>query len=596
MKPTRLLWIFLIALAAVRLVLIGQMELMPDEAYYHLWSQKLDWWYFSKGPGVALAMRLGTTLFGHGEFGVRFLSPLLSFGTSLILFALGRRLYGEKVAFWTVVLINLTPIFNVGSLLLTIDPLSIFFWTAALYTIWRALENSPEFSLWWPLTGLLIGFGWLAKMTNAAMLASIVLLLLLTPRYRGEFFRAGFWSMLLAFAPFVAEFVWWQQSHAWPTTAHLVARGGMDTPWWAFDLGSFGEWAGSHFGTYSPLIFGGMIFALWVTSRDSVYRWGRALLKSISVLPRSLGSHRLFVLLSVLLLVAMGFLGNTLELPWLTKLAKLAAALCAIVFVHANKEVANMHWKARFLLAFTLPLFVGYAWVALHHESEPNWTAPATVSLALLAVAFWCEEREGRTWVPRAAGIALGLSALLTILVLDTDLPRRCGVAWPYEKDPSTRMRGWHEAARLVGDFRKAYEQDAKTPVFLIADDYGTAAILCQYLPEPRSEVPGHPAVYIPESPVASSQFHFWGRYDEFELRTTPITDDMSESSEEGTCLFAGRTALYITDRGEENPPRIFKQTFEKCELIAVFDQTRRGLPLRQLRIFSCKNYKPMGL
>ena len=37
----------LIILTVLRLVMIGRMELSPDEAYYHEWSQRLDWWYFS---------------------------------------------------------------------------------------------------------------------------------------------------------------------------------------------------------------------------------------------------------------------------------------------------------------------------------------------------------------------------------------------------------------------------------------------------------------------------------------------------------------------------------------------------------------------
>ena len=78
--------------------------------------------------------------------------------------------------------LNVTPIFNLGSLVMTIDPLSIFFWVAAFYTFWLALERTPHFSWWWPLTGLLIGLGFLCKFTNALELISILLVLLLAPR------------------------------------------------------------------------------------------------------------------------------------------------------------------------------------------------------------------------------------------------------------------------------------------------------------------------------------------------------------------------------------------------------------------------------
>src|SRR5207302_3009923 len=114
--------------------IIGQNELSPDEAYYYLWSQHPALSYYSKGPAVAFTIKAGTALFGANEFGVRFFSPLLALGTSLILFFFARRLYGEKVAIWTMLLMNAIPIFNVGGVLMTIDSLSIFFWAAALFT------------------------------------------------------------------------------------------------------------------------------------------------------------------------------------------------------------------------------------------------------------------------------------------------------------------------------------------------------------------------------------------------------------------------------------------------------------------------------
>ena len=74
---------------------------------------------------------------------------------------------------------------------MTIDPLSVFFWMAAMFTFWLALERSPKFSWRWPLTGLLVGLGFLCKYTNAFELISIVLVLALVPRLRREFKRPG---------------------------------------------------------------------------------------------------------------------------------------------------------------------------------------------------------------------------------------------------------------------------------------------------------------------------------------------------------------------------------------------------------------------
>jgi 4-amino-4-deoxy-L-arabinose transferase-like glycosyltransferase len=192
-------WLFLglVILTCVRLFIIGSIELSPDESYYLLWSEHPDVCYYSKGPGVAAAIWISTHLFGVSEFGVRFFSPLLSLGTSLLLFSFARRLYSESIAIWTVVLMNFLPIFQVGSVLMTIDPLSIFFWTAAMYAFWMALEHTtardePDglgsgWSFWWPVTGALIGLGFLCKWTNAIQLVSILALLLSSKVIRNRF-------------------------------------------------------------------------------------------------------------------------------------------------------------------------------------------------------------------------------------------------------------------------------------------------------------------------------------------------------------------------------------------------------------------------
>ena len=228
MSTTRAVWIFLFGLTALRLALIGATQLSPDEAYYWMWSQRPALSYFSKGPGVAFVIRSSTMLFGDNEFGVRFWSPLLAAGTSLLLYYFAQRLFSALAGFWTVVALNVTPIFNLGSLVLTIDPLSIFFWVAAFYTFWLALERSPSFSWWWPFTGLLIGLGFLCKFTNALELISVVLVLLLVPRLRCEFRRPNLYLLLVVCALCTIPPIIWNSQHAWITLAHLKSRGGLD--------------------------------------------------------------------------------------------------------------------------------------------------------------------------------------------------------------------------------------------------------------------------------------------------------------------------------------------------------------------------------
>src|SRR5437764_11622688 len=177
MSTTRAVWRFVAALTAIRLSLLAATNLSFDEAHYWMWSERLAPAYFSKGPGIAFAIRASTAVFGANEFGVRFFSPVLAAGTSLLLFYLARRLFGSTAGLWAVVGLNVTAIFNIGAVVMTIDALSIFFWMAAMFTFWLAVEKSPSMSWYWPVTGLLIGLGLLCQYTNAFEIISALVVL-----------------------------------------------------------------------------------------------------------------------------------------------------------------------------------------------------------------------------------------------------------------------------------------------------------------------------------------------------------------------------------------------------------------------------------
>ena len=260
MSKTRAVWIFIGALTLVRLSMLGSTDLEFDEAHYWMWSERLAPGYFSKGPGIAFAIRASTMLFGPTEFGVRFWSPILAAGTSLFLFYFGKRLFNENVGLWSVIAFNVTPIFNVGAFVMTTDGLSIFFWVAAMFTFWLAVEKSPRFSVWWPLTGLLIGLGFLSRFTNAFEIVCILFVLAFAPRLRQEFKRPGLYCLLAVFVICMLPPIIWNAHHAWVTFSHLKTRGGLAEEVEFRPLEPL-KFFGEHFIFYSPLLFGALVWA-----------------------------------------------------------------------------------------------------------------------------------------------------------------------------------------------------------------------------------------------------------------------------------------------------------------------------------------------
>jgi len=524
MSTTRALWLFVAALTAIRLSILPTSDLEFDEAHYWMWSERLAPAYFSKGPGVAFAMRASTAVFGANEFGVRFFAPILAAGTTLLFFYLARRLFGATAALWGAIALNVAPIFNLGAFLMTIDPLSIFFWLAAMFGFWLALEKSPRLSWWWPVTGLLIGLGFLCKYTNALELASIVIVLALAPRLRQEFARPGLYLLLGSFAICTIPPIVWNAQHVWITLTHLRSRGGLEEGF-GFNPMELLAFLGEHFLAYSPLLFLGLV-------------WG------------VIGSWRR----------------------------------------------VRQQFKALFLFWFGFPVFAFYFLLSLNKTAAPNWDALSILSFALLAIYFW-RERLGASralQITAAAGLLVGL--LMSALVLNTDLLRSAGFTL-WRSDPSDRMRGWKSATAAVEAIRQDLETKLGERLFLIADFRDRASEMSFYLRDKRPAGPGHPPVYIVESQDIRNQFSFWPRYDQFEAKpTAPAPGGETDSEEEGSSLFAGRSALFVREGVKDRPPHNIRLAFQSSEPVAVIAVHRFGQLVRTWQVWLCRYYHPLAL
>src|SRR5947209_3337806 len=134
-------WLLLLV-AVFRLFYLNHLELVGDEAYYWLWSRHPDICYLDKGPVIAWFILLGTKLFGQTVFGVRFCAVLLAAGTGAVLFGLARRLFSARVGFFTLALAAVVPLYAVGSVLMTIDTVYLFFWAAAAWAFWEAKDTA----------------------------------------------------------------------------------------------------------------------------------------------------------------------------------------------------------------------------------------------------------------------------------------------------------------------------------------------------------------------------------------------------------------------------------------------------------------------
>jgi hypothetical protein len=231
------------------------LDLAPDEAHYWDWSRHLDWSYYSKGPLVAYLIRIGCAVFGPWSqaltgtdmLAVRF--PAVVCGALLLaaLYVLTMQVFAREGLALAVVAVGLTlPLLSAGATLMTIDAPYCCCWAWALVLGHHAILRG---SLWaWPVLGLVIGLGILAKYTMLMWIPSVGLFLLTSRGLRRRFVAPGFWIMVASAALCCLPILIWNIQHDWVSLRHVSGQAGLrDTPGW--------RWHG-------PLEYVGVQFAL----------------------------------------------------------------------------------------------------------------------------------------------------------------------------------------------------------------------------------------------------------------------------------------------------------------------------------------------
>lgn len=171
---------------------------VEDELYYWAWAQNLSGGYYDHPPMVAWLIRLSCAVFGQTVFGVRFFACVTGF---VMMIAIGRFARRKMLP----QLLLFTPLFLVGSILMTPDVPLLLFW--ALYVGWahslnetlavweadpvaRVYHKSPVRPAQWLVGGAILGLGLLSKYTM--LLALPCAIAMLAFRYRPQAWLAPF--------------------------------------------------------------------------------------------------------------------------------------------------------------------------------------------------------------------------------------------------------------------------------------------------------------------------------------------------------------------------------------------------------------------
>ncbi len=215
------------ALTLARLIALFRtpLELYPDEARLWVWSRTLALGYASKPPITAWAIWLSTTLGSDTEPWVRLPAVLFQAGATLLVFWIGRRLYGSRTALAASALYALTPGIQVSATVVAPAASLLFFTGLALcaYVAFQSAGGRTR-SLLAAGFGAALGLAFLSKYAAAFALTGVVLHLALSPSARRNWSAPSVAIAIGAFFLILAPNIAWNAVHGSTIFQHVATH------------------------------------------------------------------------------------------------------------------------------------------------------------------------------------------------------------------------------------------------------------------------------------------------------------------------------------------------------------------------------------
>ncbi len=348
----------------IRILLIRNLPLTGDEAYYWQWSKHLALGYHDHPPLVGWLIRAGS-LFGQGAFWVRFPSLVLAFLGSLFFFLFVREItQSGKSAFQALSLLIAIPIFSVCALAIFPDAPLVFSWSFFLWASWKWLSDEK----YWPWMGAALGLAALSKLMGLFLFPSLLMFLVSSNRERMLLRRASLWKSLGLGLLLASPFLYWNAQHHFETftyQAHQrLTHSISPAPFFFFNYVSL------QFASLSPIVFVLFLGTLYMLIQKSL----KGDIRSRFLLWMALPIHLSFLLISFLTRVGLhwalpGYLSILAASPlWIETLNEKRKSLGTTFFYAALSSSLVLTLFFLSLLAWPQKLVPWIASLGLHHQ------------------------------------------------------------------------------------------------------------------------------------------------------------------------------------------------------------------------------------
>ncbi len=378
-----------------RFVLLPFMGLMPQDAYYYLYSQNLSYSYFDHPGMIGYILRIFTDIFGQSVFVIKFTDFTITSITILIFYKLASLFLSKKRRCRSMILLVSTIFISIISFNSTPDIPLLLFWTMNVLCMYKAIFEQNKW--YWILGGVSMGLAFDSKYSALLLPIGTLSFLIFSNQYRKLIISPWLWISFII--SIIVTFPVW---------------------WWNYQ----NEFAS---------------FAFQSSARTSTIN------KFEINLPFFFGAigHQLLLLIPVLFSVFITF-----------------------SFKHLKKAFTKFRLpsdKTLFLLAFFIPTFFGFLFIAPIYWIKINWIMPSYITGIILAGMYISKKLlKTQLIISILFHIALATQLLFYLVPIKSD------DTWV----------GWEELSVEVKLLQKKYP---KTFIFS-TDEYKTSAILNFYL------------------------------------------------------------------------------------------------------------------
>ncbi|MEM7179492.1 MAG: glycosyltransferase family 39 protein [Spirochaetota bacterium] len=412
----------IVTISLIKFIYSLQMEIIPDEAYYWIWSRDLQASYYDQGPGIALYIRLFTTIFGENFFALKLAAACASCASIVLVDRTAVLIGLEKLQrLATVLIILLTPGFFLGSMLLVHDSVLLLAWCGALYTVIRFLQQEKRSAWLLYLLFLILGIGFLGKHTMVFFAFSMLLWLVFTPSEYRLLKNPHLYIGIILGAIVVSPMLYWNIENEWDNIdaiVHLRSSGGNVS-----SKSSTGVYIAGQLFTFTPF----WLFLFGYNTTIGLYQQAKKL------------------------------------------------------FGKSTRKTTTVEERVyNFLLTNSLVLPLFFLLMSNQRVIQANWVFPAYPAMALVIGAnlgkTWKESHKFKKIVYHSG---LGLAILMNILLLfSQSLGKSLSLKLPANLDISLKFAGYKQAIQEIEKIHKEKYPNAT----LLANNYQDASIASWYL------------------------------------------------------------------------------------------------------------------